>query len=85
MTSHPVTGFLANLKRLRQHPLAARFMKHNRQVFSRPGRVPKGRVVLMELNDMQSAHIAYSYLANALATEYGAGIAAYVPRASASR
>ena len=85
MKSHPVTGFLGNLKRLRQHPLAARFMKHNRQVFSRPGRVPKGRVVLMELNDMQSAHIAYSYLANALATEYGAGIAAYVPRASASR
>jgi hypothetical protein len=38
----------------------------------------------MELNDMQSAHIAYSYLANVLATEYKAGITAYVPRAHAN-
>ena len=34
---------------------------------------------------MQSAHIAYSYLANVLATEYKAGITAYVPRALCGR
>jgi len=56
-------------------------MAHNRQVFGRAsGHVPMKRVVLMELNDMQSAHIAYSYLANVLATEFGARIVAYVPR-----
>lgn len=77
---------LGNLKRLRQHPSAIRFMRHNERVFPRQdGQQGKDRVVLIELNDMQSAHIAYSYLANVLATEYKAGIAAYVPRAFASR
>ena len=77
---------LGNLKRLRQHPSAVRFMRHNERVFPRQdGPQGKDRIVLVELNDMQSAHIAYSYLANVLATEYKAGIAAYVPRAFASR
>lgn len=75
-----------NLIRLRQHPSTVRFMRHNRRVFGRSnGQPAKGRVVLMELNDMQSAHIAYSYLANVLATEYKAGITAYVPRAHTNR
>ncbi len=57
-------------------------MRHNERVFPRQdGPQGKDRIVLVELNDMQSAHIAYSYLANVLATEYKAGIAAYVPRA----
>ena len=43
------------------------------------------RVVLMELNDMQSAHVTYSYFANVLAAEFGARITAYVPRAPANR
>ena len=34
---------------------------------------------------MQSAHVAYSYLANVLAAEYAAEITAYVPRAHANR
>ncbi len=74
------------LRRLRQHPSAARFIRHNERVFPRQdGQPEKGRAVLIELNDMQSAHIAYSYLANVLATEYKAGITAYVPRAYANR
>jgi hypothetical protein len=77
---------LGNLKRLRQHPSAVRFMRHNERVFPRQdGPQGKDRIVLIELNDMQSAHIAYSYLANVLANGYKAGIAAYVPRAFASR
>jgi hypothetical protein len=36
----------------------------------------------MELNDMHSAHIAYSYLANALASEFNAQLVAYVPGVS---
>ena len=73
---------LGNLKKLRQHPSAARFIRHNKRIFPRHDVQPKkGRVVLIELNDMQSAHIAYSYLANVLATEHKAGITAYVPRA----
>jgi hypothetical protein len=61
-------------------------MRHNERVFpQRDGKPEKRRVVLMELNDMQSAHLAYSYLANVLATEYKAGIAAYVPRAFANQ
>ena len=85
MKSNLFAKILGNLKRLSQHPSAARFISHNRQVFDRPNRQPaKGRVVLIELNDMQSAHIAYSYLANVLATEYRAGITAYVPHAHAN-
>ena len=74
------------VKRLRRHPSATRFIRHNERVFLQHYVKPeKARVVLMELNDMQSAHIAYSYLANVLATEYKAGITAYVPRAHANR
>jgi hypothetical protein len=81
-----VARAIGHLKRLRRHPSTVRFMRHNRPVFGRShGQPAKGRVVLIELNDMQSAHIAYSYLANVLATDFKAGIAAYVPRAHPNR
>lgn len=66
------------LGRLRQHPAVGRFMAHNRRVFNRPAK-GRQRVVLVELSTMQSAHIAYSYLANALAEEHQAKIEAYKP------
>jgi hypothetical protein len=77
---------LANtLGRLKKCPTVQRFIQHNRRVFSAPPRPgARRRVVLMELNAMQSAHIAYSYLANVLAEECGAKIHAYVPRAHAN-
>jgi hypothetical protein len=66
------------LGKLRQHPAVDRFTAHSRRVFSRPAGA-RQRVVLFELNTMQSAHIAYSYLGNALAKEHQAEIKAYKP------
>ena len=54
------------------------FIRHNRQVFS--PHVGTGGIVLMELNDMASCHVAYSYLANVLSEDGGAEIWAYYPR-----
>ena len=66
------------LRRLRKHPALHKFIAHNEKVF------PAGKhaelrkpVVLFELNAMHSAHIAYSYLANVLATNNQAKISAY--------
>ncbi|MFA6180432.1 MAG: hypothetical protein WC696_12540 [Candidatus Methylopumilus sp.] len=67
------------LRKLRQHPAVGKFIEHNKRVFSQPVPTARQRVVLLELNTMQSAHIAYSYLANALATEHQAQIKAYRP------
>jgi hypothetical protein len=66
------------LGRLRQHPAVGRFMAHNRRVFARPA-TARQRVILFELNTMQSAHIAYSYLANVLAEKHQAQIKVYRP------
>jgi hypothetical protein len=43
------------------------------------------KLELFELNYMQSANIAYSYLDNVLASENNARIVGYVPRVYASR
>jgi hypothetical protein len=69
-----------NLLKLKKHPSVQCFMLHNRRVFpiAKEG-VGKRPVVLFELNSMQSAHIAYSYLANVLADLNGAEIKAYAP------
>ena len=58
------------------------YLAHNKKVFnsSRHGQSRK-RIILMELNTMHSAHIAYSYLANALAIEGNAKIIGYIPKA----
>lgn len=85
----PVTLFkntLTNLKRLKRNQVDARFIKHNKRVFERVAKQQDdGPVVMMELSSMQSAHIAYSYLANVLATENNARIIGYVPRVYSSR
>ena len=56
------------------------FVEHNQNYFpipnSRQSRNPK---ILMELNNMHSGHIAYSYLVNELSVEHNAEIVAYVP------
>jgi hypothetical protein len=69
-----------NLRKLKKNPSVQRFMLHNRRVFpiEKEG-VGKRPIVLFELNSMQSAHIAYSYLANVLADLNGAEIKAYAP------
>lgn len=67
------------LGKLRQHPAVGRFIADNRRVFGNSAPAARQPVVLFELNTMQSAHIAYSYLANALATEHQAQIKAYRP------
>lgn len=70
---------------LKKSPSVRRFIQHNRRVFPAASRAAsKRRVVLMEMNAMPSAHIAYSYLANVLAEDSQAGIQAYVPRAHAN-
>jgi hypothetical protein len=79
-------GIIKTLKSLKQSPAAILFIKHNKRVFARgDSRQKKAPIVLFELNEMQSAHIAYSYLANVLATENNAQIIAYVPTAHANQ
>jgi hypothetical protein len=85
----PVTLFkntITNLKRLKRNQVDARFIKHNKRAFARVAeQQDNGPIVMMELSSMQSAHIAYSYLANVLATENNARIIGYVPRVYSSR
>ncbi|MBZ0067401.1 MAG: hypothetical protein K8F26_01180 [Thiobacillus sp.] len=77
---------IALLKRLKRDPVDARFIKHNKRAFACDARQQdEGPIVMMELSSMQSAHIAYSYLANVLATENNARIIGYVPRVYSSR
>jgi len=55
-----------------------RFIAHNRKAFlGAPQRNANAPIMLMELNGMHSAHIAYSYLANEMAVRHGAQIKAY--------
>lgn len=63
-----------------------RFERHNRSVF-RHAKNDAGREaeVLFEVNNMHSAHIAYSYLANVLAAHHGAAIKGYTTEVSRSR
>ena len=75
--------FAAKFRGLQTHPATRRFIGHNKKVFGKK-RPPAGRkpLVLLEFNSMHSAHIAYSYLANVLASEHGTAIKAYTPRPS---
>ena len=72
------------MRSLKPSPESGRFMAHNRRVFPPLAVGEDAPVVLMELNEMQSSHIAYSYLANVLAQANGARIVAYLPRALAN-
>lgn len=78
------TDFLAKISHRivewRNSPPIRRMAAHNRKVFQLRQETSERRpVVLFELNLNRSAHIAYSYLANVLAAEYGARIVAYSP------
>ena len=66
------------LSRLR---VASSFARHNRRAFSVAKKYTrKSNIVLLEFNGMSSCHVAYSYLANVLASKYNAQIIAYFPR-----
>lgn len=63
-----------------EHYKALGFVKHNQSKFSLTNTAGgKAPLVLMELNGMHSAHIAYSYVAEAIAKSSGAQIKAYSP------
>lgn len=73
---------MRRLRRLANLPVLFRFRAHNRKVLGtgskKGGDAP---IMLMELNAMHSAHIAYAYLADEMAKSSGAQIKAYAPRA----
>ena len=56
-----------------------KYVEHNRTIFSKTPNTKAQPVVLMELNAMCSAHIAYSYFANAMASASNARLVAYDP------
>ncbi len=58
-------------------PLINDYRSHNRSIFTHSKYSPKSPVVLMELNDMHSSHIAYAYLGNILAQKHGGQIKAH--------
>ena len=59
-----------------------RFRAHNRKVLGTGSKNGGGApIMLMELNAMHSAHIAYAYLADEMAKSYGAQVKTYAPRA----
>jgi hypothetical protein len=69
----------------RMHPSLRRYIAHNRRVFHVDQRAGLGKpVVLFELNEMPSAHIAYAYLAHELAHAQGAQVKAYAQREHAN-
>jgi hypothetical protein len=78
---------LYKIKNLKNTSILNKFIRHNKKIFiaNNKGQSKKTPVVLFELNNMQSAHIAYSYLSNVLASEYGAKIIAYVPTMYSNR
>jgi hypothetical protein len=74
--------FIDKFVQMKRAPALLKFIKHNRTVFPNGKRVARRKlVVLFELNAMQSAHIAYSYLANVLATNNQSQVKAYAQRA----
>lgn len=60
------------------------YIKHNLRYFTGAAKAKGtgGPEVLFEFNWLHSSHIAYSYLANALAAKYGARIIAFTPASS---
>ncbi len=68
------------IKHLKSPAASKRYIKHNQSLFIK--NTPKKNnnpVVLFELNESRSSHIAYSYLANRLAKKHNAQIIAYKP------
>lgn len=82
MISQVFSKSIARVKKLSLSDVTRRFIAHNRQAFGHSqAHSANGPVILLELSAMQSGHIAYSYLANALAELHGARIEAYLPSA----
>ncbi len=73
---------ISRVRLMRNHPTLKAFAAHNKRVF-KYGReaVTNAPIILMELNAMHSAHIAYAYISDELAREYGAQIKAYAQSA----
>lgn len=68
------------IKGMKALPPVRRFVSHNQRVFTPASNMAKRQpIVLCELNQLRSAHIAYSYLAQVLAEEHQARVVAYVP------
>jgi hypothetical protein len=83
MQGNLIAKVINNLRRLKQHPITAQFIKHNKRTFSALESCDdKKPIVLMEFNTMHSNIIAGSYLANVLGIENKAIIKAYSPKAS---
>lgn len=76
-----MSNILNKFKLLKNSPNLRKFMAHNEKVFFQKTKCEpqSNAIVLFELNNMQSAHIAYSYLSNVVAREYSAKIIAYAP------
>jgi hypothetical protein len=67
-------------KAWRVDPDTAGFIEHNRRVWTNSIRSSDGGEVLLEVNDLYSAVISYSYFANVLAEKHDAVISGFVPR-----
>lgn len=74
------------LSRMSNYRLLSRFHAHNRKQHGNGSKNGQdGPIMLMELNDMHSAHIAYAFLAEEMAKRSGAQIKAYFPKPLSSK
>lgn len=82
MFSNSTQKVMRRLRRLANLPILFRFRAHNLKMFGAGSKNGGGApIMLMELNPMHSAHIAYAYLADEMAKSHGAQLKAYAPRA----
>lgn len=82
MSGNLLAKIINNLKLLKLDPVTARFIKHNKRVFSSMNDcTTKQPVVLVEFNTMHSNIISVSYLANVLREDNRAIIKCYLDMA----
>ena len=68
-----------------KNTIIGKFVAHNRNIFKKRRQSSKRQpLILFELNNLHSAHIAYSYLANILSADNDAKIGAYQVKAHRS-
>jgi hypothetical protein len=78
-----VRRVIAFLQRFRVSRASKNFIEHNRRLFPVSRRMDwDAPLILMEMNSTRSAHIAYSYLANGVASQESAKIVGYAPSLS---
>lgn len=71
---------IRRLQLLANLPILLSFRAHNRKILGTGSKSDDcAPIMLMELNNMHSAHIAYAYLADNMAKSFGAQIQAYSP------